>query len=219
VHGYSATAAGAATLPFVLVMFLLSRWSGGLVEQIGARRPLVVGPLVVAAGYALLALPGTGGRYATTFFPAILVLGLGMALSVAPLTTTVMNAVPGRHVGIASGINNAVSRAAGLLAIAGMSVLVVHVFDREVERRLATLRLAPDVVAAVHVECVRLAGAEPPPDAAVADRIAMRQAIHEAFVAAFRRLALIAAALAIGASLTAALTIDGRAADERRAPP
>ncbi|PYJ22896.1 MAG: MFS transporter, partial [Verrucomicrobia bacterium] len=93
VQHYSATAAGAVFLPFVLIIFLLSRWAGGLVESYGPKIPLIVGPLIAALGFALFMLPGANAGYWQNFFPAVVVLGTGMAVSVAPLTTTVMNSI------------------------------------------------------------------------------------------------------------------------------
>jgi predicted MFS family arabinose efflux permease len=203
VRGYSATAAGAALLPFVLLMFLLSRWSGGLVDRYGARRPLILGPAVAAGGFALFAMPDLGGGYWTEIFPALVVLGLGMAISVAPLTTTVMGSVDERHTGIASGINNAVSRAAGLLAIAVLGVVVLAVFGRGLERRMATLDLPPDVRKAVEEQRAELVGLEIPPSLGERARAQVRSAVNAAFEEGFRAVMLTASGLALLASLSA----------------
>jgi EmrB/QacA subfamily drug resistance transporter len=125
VHHYPPSAAGAALLPFVFIMVVSSRWSGGLVAWIGARTPLVLGSILAALGFLAFALPGSGGgSYWTTFFPAVTVLGLGGALFVAPLTTAVMNAVSVEHAGVASGVNNAVARTAGLIGLAALGIIV-----------------------------------------------------------------------------------------------
>ncbi|HZC14451.1 MAG TPA: MFS transporter, partial [Thermoleophilaceae bacterium] len=209
VQGYSATLAGAAFLPFTLIMGGLSRWSGSLIDRYGARTPLTVGPVIAAAGFALFTLPGTGGSYWTTFFPAMTVLGLGMAVSVAPLTTTVMGAVSDRHAGAASGINNAVSRIAGMLAVALLGAIAVGMFGSALDQRMADLRVPAEVRRALENEVPKLAEAAVPPQVQGAKRQVLEQALNESFVRSFRVAMLIAAGLALVGALCAGLTIKG----------
>jgi EmrB/QacA subfamily drug resistance transporter len=201
VQGYSATAAGAATLPFILIMFLLSRWSGGLVKRYGSRLPLVIGPIIAAGGFAMFLRPSVGGNYFTTFFPAIVVLGLGMAISVAPLTTTVMNSVKSDHAGIASGVNNAVSRTAGLLAVAVFGLIMFHAFNGRIEQRLNQMTIPSAVRQSLNAERIKLAAAEIPGNVDEATRSSIKQAIDECFVFGFRRVMLVGAGLALMGSL------------------
>jgi MFS family permease len=208
VQRYSATAAGAAWLPFILIIFFLSRWSGGLVERYGAKLPLVAGPGIAALGYGLFMIPGVGDNYWTTFFPAMVVLGLGMAVSVAPLTTTVMNAVPEKRAGVASGVNNAVSRIGGLLGIALLGIVIVHSFNSELDRRLARMDILPEARLLIDEQRVRLAGAELAPSIDPEMRIALKQAIDESFVFGFRVVMLTAVGLAFVSALIALTMID-----------
>jgi len=201
VQKYSATAAGGALLPFIVIMFVLSRWSGGLVDRFGARLPLVIGPFVAAAGFALFAIPGVGAGYLFGFLPAILVLGLGMTATVAPLTTTVMNSVPQEQAGVASGINNAVSRTAGLLAIAVFGVVMLVSFSGTLERRLNQLSIDEGPKQNLVDQRVKLAGIEIPANLNAGDKESVQIAIDESFIAGFRTLMLISAALAAASGL------------------
>jgi EmrB/QacA subfamily drug resistance transporter len=210
VQGYTATAAGAASLPFIFLMFVLSPWSGHLVDRYGAKRPLVFGPILVAIGFALFAVPSIGGRYWTTFFPAIVVLGFGMATSVAPLTTTVMNSVGEKQAGIASGINNDVSRLAAVLAIAVLGMIMLGNFNRHLAYGLTLFNLSPENRQELEKQRIRLAAMEVPPDIDVAKRDEIRRSIDESFVAAFRVVMLIASGLALASAVTAWLIIGGK---------
>jgi EmrB/QacA subfamily drug resistance transporter len=204
---YSAAETGAAFLPFPLIMGLLSPWSGGLVARYGARLPLTVGPVVVAFGYALLARPGIGDSYWTGFFPAMIVLGLGMAASVAPLTTTVMGAVEERHAGTASGINNAVARLASMFAVALLGALAVGLFGQALDRRLAALGAAPEIRRAVEAEVPRLAEARLPDSVAGEARTTLAPALDAGLLDSFRLTILTAGLLALLAAPCAYLTI------------
>src|SRR5262249_12186988 len=207
VQQYSATAAGAALLPFILLMSLLSRWSGGLVARYGARLPLVLGPLITAMGYLLFLRPGIGGSYWTNFFPPVVVLGLGMAITVAPLTTTVMGSIAQNRAGIASGVNNAVARTASLVAIAVLGVVMLHVFKTRLDQRLTTANLAPSAAQSVQTQSTKLAAIDIPKNIDSEAQQLVRRAIDESFVSGFRWVMAIGAALAAASAVTAFVSI------------
>lgn len=210
VQGYSTAAAGAALLPFILLMFILSRWAGGLVERHGAKLPLVIGPTIAACGFALFAVPDVGGSYWVTFFPAAVVLGFGMTLTVAPLTTTVMQAVVPNAVGIASGVNNAASSVAGLLAIASLGMVMSYTFNVELHGRLSLANLPPAISETVESQRAKLAAVEPAPTLSPDIRASIQHAVAGAFVSGFRRVMSIAALLALASATSAWLMIGGR---------
>ena len=200
VQHYTATATGAAMLPLILLVFLLSRWSGGLVTRYGPRSPLIVGPIIAAAGFLLFAAPSFGGSYWRTFFPAFLVLGLGLAVSVAPLTTVVMNAVDQNRAGTASGINNAVARVAGLLAIALLGVVMVSAFSLRLNRSLRDLAIPPPAMQDLQSNEIRLAAMAVPVGIDAEMAAAIRVSIARAFVFAFRLVMVICAGLSIASA-------------------
>jgi len=202
VQGFTATAAAAAILPSILLLSVLSRWTGGLVDRWGARLPLVVGPAIAAVGFVLFAMTGTGRSYWVSFFPAAIVFGIGMAITVAPLTTTVMGAVPSSHSGVASGINNAVARAGGLIAIAVLGLLFVQRFDSALDARMAAQNLPVEVRQVMAGERNQLAAASIPRGASPAVAAQVRNDLNQSFVDAYQVVLLVTAALAVAGGLT-----------------
>jgi MFS family permease len=184
-------------------MFLLSRWSGGLVARFGARRPLIAGPLIAAAGFLCFVFPSVGDNYWITFFPGFVVLGLGMAISVAPLTTVVMDAVDRNLAGTASGINNAVARVAGLLAIAALGMVMVDLFSQYLNGRITVLGLPTDLARAVRSNELRLAALSVPGGLDATTAAKLRSSIDQAFIFGFRLIMLICAGLSVVSSMFA----------------
>ncbi|HEX4476188.1 MAG TPA: DHA2 family efflux MFS transporter permease subunit [Polyangiaceae bacterium] len=210
VQRYSPTEAGAALVPFVILISVLSRLAGKVVARYGPRLPLVVGPAVAAAGFALTAVPSVGGSYWGTFFAGIVVLGVGMGITVAPLTAAVMGSVDDHHAGVASGVNNAVSRAAGLLAVAALGVVLVSRFNAALDRDVSRFSQNDDLVPILAKERLALGGAELPASLAPPLRGALRAALDAAFVDGFRALMLVCAAMAALSSVAALIWIDGK---------
>lgn len=196
VQGYSALQAGAAFLPFTLLLGFGSTMAGDMIRRFNPRRVLAAGPLVTAAGFAALAIPGVQADFVTGFLPGILLIGIGLTLSVAPLTTVVMGAVSDRQAGVASGVNNTAARLAGVLAVAVLTVVAVAVFDAALDRRLEAAGVSAGVAAELLAQADRLAELEPPADlpAVVRDRIG--SAIAHSYVETFRVLVLICGLLA-----------------------
>jgi EmrB/QacA subfamily drug resistance transporter len=207
VHLYTATAAGAVFLPFTLIMGALSRWSGGLLDRFGARRPLMIGPCVAALGFALLAAAGSDGPFWATFLLPMTILGLGMAITVAPLTTTVINAVPAHRVGVASGVNNAVASVAALLAVALFGAVALAAYDRALDRRLAAMPVSAEVRRAV--ESARSQFVLEPALAAVRadDRPVAERIVRSSLADSIRVVMLLAAALALAGAACSAVAI------------
>ena len=207
VQQYSPTAAGAALLPSIGLIFLLSPWAGGLATSIGPKIPLVAGSFITALALAGLSVPSVGGSYWTTFFLPLAAFGFGMACVVSPLTATMMSSVPASHLGIASGINNAVARTAGLIAVAALGLAVIVRFNHSLDTYLTHIQAQPRVVAAVNEERPKLAAAKAPAFATPAERQQLNDAIARSYVDGFRVAMLLAALLAFGAALCAAFFV------------
>jgi EmrB/QacA subfamily drug resistance transporter len=218
VQHYSPSAAGAAMLPFIILVSALSPQAGALATRIGAKRPLVVGSAIVALSFVAFAIPSTGGSYWTTFFGPCVLLGLGMSLVVSPLTTTVMTSAGSDRFGIASGVNNAVARTASLVAIAVLGLGLALRFNHTLDVRMASAEIPQAVERQVDAERADLAAARPPENAPPIVRRHVADAIALSYVDGFRFAMVLAALLAIG-GMCCAFALENRPAGtaERRA--
>jgi EmrB/QacA subfamily drug resistance transporter len=205
-RGYSATATGAAYLPFTLIVGLLSRWSGGLIDRFGARGPLIIGPTVTACGFVLLS--AVGGKY-WAVLAAMSVVGLGMAVTVAPLTTAVLNAVPAHRTGVASGVNNAVASVGSLLVIAVLGSVALALFNQSLNRRVADSQASPGVRLAIDNARGGFVIPPMPPGLSAEERRRAHVIIADSLVSTVHKVLWIAAALALASALTTAVTIKG----------
>jgi EmrB/QacA subfamily drug resistance transporter len=202
VAGYDALQAGLATLPITIVMFALSRRAGRLADRFGPRWFMGGGPLVAAAGLALLQRVDAHVDYVTDLLPALLLFSLGLSATVAPLTATVLADADEHNAGIASGVNNAIARVAGLLAVAALGAVVAGQFGAAIDERLAGQQLSPAAQRVVAEAKDRTLARADPDSLPRAEARVVTQAAEDAAVTAFHRGAGIAAALvALGGAL------------------
>ena len=204
VHGYPATLAGTALLPFTTIMAVLSRWAGGLLNQFGARLPLTIGPAIAASGIGLMALTVANGSY-WEFLLSIAVLGFGMVVTVAPLTATVIDAVPAHETGVASGINNAVASVANLLAIAILGAVALSILDHALARNLQNPELSEGVKHAIKAAHGQLVIEPALSNIQGADKANAALILRGSLGESIRWVMLIAAAFALGAAAAGTL--------------
>jgi MFS family permease len=209
-QGYSQLASGLTFLPFTLLMIGLARFAGSYADKAGPRLLLIAGPATVGAGLLILSLVGqTNGPadYWTTFFPGILVFGLGMSLTVAPLTTTVMRSVGDQFSGTASGINNAMTRIANVFANAIFGALAVLLFTGALTNKLKALPLGAEEKQAVIVQAANLGNAKIPAGVKAQDKAIISQAYRAGFIETYATIMRLSAGLAFLGALMAVLLI------------
>ncbi len=213
VQGYNASVAGLTFLPLSLLLAVLSPLSGRLVSRVGSRVLLTIGPIIVGIGFVLFALPGlTNGPadYWRTYLPAIIALGIGMGITVAPLTTALMSSVPSHESGVASGINNAVTRSAQGLAVAIFGAVALASFAAGLSTRLAQSQLAPAIQQQIRQNSSKLGNTDIPENLDDTSRAEVQQAIRLSFVDTFRLVSYIGAAMAWISAIAAALLVENR---------
>jgi hypothetical protein len=189
-------------VPFAVITFVMGRWAGWLVTRYGEKLPLMLGPTLAAAGFILFAVPGAGGSYWTTYFPAVVVLGFGMSLVLAPLSIAILNAVEEDHSGLGSGVNRSVQRMAKLLGLAA--------FDNDLDASVNALDLTPGQKTALQTEEVTLGADNFFDGASGEDKAAIDRVVDQALISAFRFAASISAGMAVASAIAAALLLQGK---------
>lgn len=216
VQGYDPAIAGLTQLPLMALLIALSRVAGSMVDRYGPKLPLTLGPAIAGAGFAWLSVPGlTAGpkEFAWTYLPGLLLIGAGLGLTAAPLSTAVMGSMPSERLGLASGINSTLSRLAGVLAVAVFGTAAVIAFDRALPARTAPLNLAPEHRLHLTRESVRLAETQPPSGLSPESLRQVQHAIQLAFVDTFRLICALTALLSwSGAALAMILFKSGEGA-------
>ena len=211
-QGYSAAGAGLAFVPLVIVLFLISPWAGGLVAKYGARLPVISGTILAAIGFFLFTLPGIGGSYWTTFFPAITILGIGMAILIPTLTTAVMESVELKDSGVASGINNTAGRIAGVLAIAIMGVFALSTFNRSLDYQLDSVELQQEVRQSIDDQRIKILLIDIPENIEAETKTYIKNAIDLSFLASFRLMMFISCGLVLFCTFVVWFSIERRKA-------
>jgi predicted MFS family arabinose efflux permease len=168
---------------------------------------LIIGPLVAALGFILFLVPSVRSDYWTTFLPAVTILGFGMAITVAPLTTNVMNSVDQDRVGTASGINNAVARVSGVLGIAVLGVVMIYAFRARLEGTLVHLSLPAATIQEIQSQETRLAGLQPPSSLDPRTMATVIASAQQGFVSGFRIVMMICAGLCLASATIAWLMV------------
>mgnify|MGYP000025564280 CR=1 FL=1 len=211
-QGYSAASAGLAFVPLVIALFLFSPWAGGLVAKYGPKWPIISGTILASIGFFLFTLPGIGGSYWTTFFPPIVILGVGMAILIPTLTTAVMESVELKDSGVASGINNTAGRIAGVLAIAIMGVFALSTFNRSLDFELASVELKQEVRQSIDDQRIKILLIEIPENIELETKTYIKNAIDISFLASFRLMMLISTGLVLLCTFVVWFSIEKRKA-------
>lgn len=210
IQGYTPLQAGASLFPISVVLGAFSGWAGGLVSKYGAKLPLIVGPLIVAAAFLFITQIGIGGSYWLTIFPAVVIMAIGLTIVFAPLSTTVMSSAPMRLSGTASGINNALISTANVLFVSLLGVVALSSFSSAVEQRIQPLQLPALAVSQIEAETVKLADASAPASLNASQQAAVNDIFDLAFVDAFRVLMVFCTGLSVASAFVAWRMIDGK---------